>query len=232
MSKGPSTRLRDWLLPAEASFAWLVVDDAGFDGLEPLLPGEGPGESSRWAPKRLREFRAGRQVLRRALHDIGHPAQPLPRDADGLPRLPAELAASLTHTGQRTTFAAAAALPTALGLGLDAEELRPFALELSERILDVDERRALASHGSLDALGLWAFSAKEAFYKCVYPRTRRFLEFQQVQVALVSRGEADGEQWGEFVARSAVSAQGGGPDELRVRVVADASRVLSAAIWR
>lgn len=219
------------LLPREARFASVEVSDEDLERLDPLRPGEGTDSSGRWAPKRWREFRAGRQVARRVLSELGLPEQPLVRGADGLPSYPVGVAASITHTGGRRTFAAAAALRGARGLGIDAEQTRPLGSDLCARILTEEEAKVLSARGPLEELGLLAFSAKEAFYKCVYPTTRSFLEFAEVHFELLADFDGRAERSGAFRASSPRCASRGGPLSLEGRFVWTRERVLTAVVW-
>jgi 4'-phosphopantetheinyl transferase EntD len=214
-------------LPERARAAALEVDDAGLESLEALWPSEASSASS-FAPKRLREFRAGRQVARRALGELGLEPRALERDADGVPVFPSGLVGSITHTGRSHTFAAAAVLPGARGLGLDAETLRELGPEIGARIFGREELADFAKRPSLALIG---FSAKEAYYKCVFPSLRQVLEFHDVHLTLEHLEAKEGQERGSFRARSARAERLGGPAELLVRFTTDSERVLCLAVW-
>ncbi len=142
---------------------------------------------ARAVDKRRWEFRAGRHCARLALGELGMSAAPLLSSPDRAPIWPAGIVGSITHTGAGSHAYAAAVVARSdevRALGLDAELAEPLAEGLWPRVLLPAER------AFVDALpgperGLVAmlhFSAKEAFYKCQYPLTRRFLEFQDVEV--------------------------------------------------
>ena len=137
--------------------------------------------------KRRDEFSAGRILARRALLQLGIPATTILPHADRSPIWPAGIAGSITHT---RSFCAVAIARCDLSpsLGLDVEEDSPLKTELTERICTADEVAWIGKQSSsLDErgrLGKLFFSAKEAFYKCQYPLTGRFLEFHDVELSV------------------------------------------------
>jgi 4'-phosphopantetheinyl transferase EntD len=64
-------------------------------------------------------------------------------------------------------------------IGIDAEVDKALAPELVQMICTPSELRRVESR---DAVVY--FAAKEAFYKCQYPLTRKFLDFQDVELEL------------------------------------------------
>ena len=71
-------------------------------------------------------------------------------------------------------------------LGLDVEVIDAVDEHLWSRILNAAERNWLESCRP-DERRVWAtviFSAKEAFYKCQYPITAQWLEFEEAHVNL------------------------------------------------
>jgi enterobactin synthetase component D len=107
--------------------------------------------------KRQAEFAAGRVCARRALARLGLAAGPLLPGADRLD-----------------------------GVGIDAEGGAPLAADL-ERFICTERERAWLDGRVPESRGRWAkliFSAKEAFYKGQYPRSRTVLEFRDVELAL------------------------------------------------
>ena len=137
--------------------------------------------------KRREEFAAGRLLSRRALGRLGFAPGPLLPAEDRSPIWPEGIAGTITHT---RNFCAVAVAPhsQSLCLGLDIEDGSPLKDELAERICTPRELEWLAANASTDAqrgrLGKLVFSAKEAFYKCQYPLTKRFLEFEDVELKL------------------------------------------------
>jgi len=161
--------------------------EVGFGaGLAPLFDEEA-SLVARAIEKRKWEFQAGRHCARRACAELGIPEIAILSGPDRAPLWPAGAVGSITHTGagERAYAAAVVARSSDVrGLGVDAELAQPLPAELEARVLTARER---AFVDSLDASerGLTAmlhFSAKEAFYKCQYPLTQRFLGFQDVEV--------------------------------------------------
>jgi len=159
--------------------------------LDALTELEAAHVGPRWAEKRLWEFRAGRHCARRALARLGADHEVLrkgvPSGEQGVPRWPAGFVGSITHTGRGPThFAASAVTRAARSLGLDAELDLPLRHELWQRVLTPDERRrAQASCAPAEQRGRYAllvFSAKEAFFKAVFPLSGVFLGFHDVVV--------------------------------------------------
>ena len=149
-----------------------------------LLPVEAAGKE-RWAEKRIREFAAGRQCARHALQRIGYAPAPLLVLADRRPAWPEGATGSITHCAG---YACAVVAPAqgVRSLGLDVEVTGAVDEHLWPRVLGDSERAWLQSCAAQDRQ-LWAtviFSAKEAFYKCQYPVTAQWLEFEDAHVEL------------------------------------------------
>jgi 4'-phosphopantetheinyl transferase EntD len=144
---------------------------------EPLFAEERAG-LARAAPRRLREFAAGRHCAREALAALGEPRAPLPRLADREPAWPPGIVGSITHSRDYCA-AVVARRATCAGLGFDAEEWGRVRRDLWRRIATPAELAWLRAQA--DAGERWAsvlFSAKEAFYKAQHAPSRSFLGFQ------------------------------------------------------
>lgn len=136
---------------------------------------------------RKREYAAGRACARAGLAELGISDVTLLSGDDRLPIWPPGIAGSITHTN---SYCAAAIVPTDLArsIGLDAEpnepldpELFPYVCSPSELLWLGARARSEQDQGRLAKL---LFSIKEAVFKCQYPITRRYLEFDEVQVIL------------------------------------------------
>jgi 4'-phosphopantetheinyl transferase EntD len=128
--------------------------------------------------KRRGEFAAGRAAARAALAQIGAPAGPILACDRGGPIWPPGVVGSISHT-DRWAIAVASERLQALGVDLESDDALDRAL--AEIVCRPEERRPdadLARRG-IDAAKL-RFVAKEAFYKAVFPRARRFLDFEDV----------------------------------------------------
>ena len=155
-----------------------------------LFPEERTGQE-RWVARRVSEYSAGRQCAHLALRELGVEPQPLLAQSDRRPRWPEGCAGSITHC---RGFAAAAVARTSVlrSLGMDAELAGAVDASLWPRVLGAAERTWV---GQLpDAVQPLAatlvFSAKESFYKCQYPITGHWLEFQEARVTVTPAGAA------------------------------------------
>ena len=137
----------------------------------------------RAVPKRRHEFAAGRLLARNLLARAGHPLDALISDNDRVPRWPDAVTGSITHCD---TLCAVALTndPGILGLGIDVEPAVSLNPALLPQVLRASEIARLddVSPALRPLAGMLAFCAKEAVYKAVYPRRRRFLEFHDVEL--------------------------------------------------
>lgn len=173
--------------------------------IDRLHPDERPFGYDSWVEKRKREFRGGRHFARRALGASGAPHRALPPDVDGVPCFPTGFVGCITHTGKERTFVAAAATREPRRVGIDAEQRRDLPEDMTAHVLSQQERAALAqisaeqSFVGLRAEGeraLLAFSAKEAFYKCVFPVLRKRIAFHDVFFSLIPQKAESGSDAG------------------------------------
>jgi 4'-phosphopantetheinyl transferase EntD len=151
---------------------------------EQLFPSEREGKD-RWAEKRIREYAAGRQCAREALRRLGYSSTPLLSLPDRRPDWPVGVTGSITHCAG---LACAVVAPVQLvrSLGVDVEVIDAVDEHLWPRILNTAERSWLQTC-PVDEQRVWAtaiFSAKESFYKCQYPVTTHWLEFEDAHVEL------------------------------------------------
>lgn len=133
-----------------------------------------------WSEKRAREHWAGRRAAASVLRRYGLP-ETVGRADDGVPLFPRGVAGSIAHTGGRSVLGLCIASQAVPSLGIDIEDRKALSPELIERIVDDKELAFLGGiREELGDTGLWAFCAKEAYYKCVFPSHRRFLGFHEV----------------------------------------------------
>ena len=100
------------------------------------------------------------------------------------PIRPDGVVGSITHTGDFAAAAVAWAADIA-ALGIDSEQIiDPAAARDIADICMVDEATLFkAAHGrSFCEFCTFVFSAKEAVFKCLFPLTRKFLEFSDVRI--------------------------------------------------
>jgi 4'-phosphopantetheinyl transferase EntD len=145
-----------------------------------------PDEASvvaRAVPKRVQEFAAGRLCARSALARLGISGFAVRAAPDRRPLWPDGVVGSITHTAgfcaavvaERCRFAS---------LGLDTEIAEAVKEELWPSICVDAELRWIESLPRLDRAraATLVFCAKEAFYKCQYPRTLQWLSFSDLRV--------------------------------------------------
>ncbi|WP_374122313.1 4'-phosphopantetheinyl transferase family protein [Variovorax boronicumulans] len=145
--------------------------------------------------RRRAEFAAGRDAARQAMVALGLRAVGIGRGAEGEPVFPAGLRGSISHTHARAV--ALIGLATEYrSVGVDMDDARPLGDEAAagvtwesevqrvQRALGVSER-AVAQN--------FAFSAKEAIFKCQFPLTQdAALKAHQARL-LATHHPADGE---------------------------------------
>jgi 4'-phosphopantetheinyl transferase EntD len=129
-------------------------------------------------PKRRAEFGMARVCARRALARLGVAPVALVPEQDRAPRWPAGIVGSITHT-QSYCAAVVARRSELQSVGIDAEQDRLLGEEIMHMVCTKEEQAVVTAR---DAVVY--FSAKEAFYKCQYPLTKQFLDFQDVTLAL------------------------------------------------
>lgn len=170
---------------------------------------------------RRREFAAGRACAHRALRRLGIENPVVPSSEDRMPVWPEGIVGSISHSGG---FCAAAAARKAdiAGVGLDIEQTDRLREDLWKMIFRPEEREWLRERPAGERIR-WAtllFSAKEAFFKFQYPRTRRWVGFEEASV------RADPES-GEFL----LTVRASGPAEaLGVGEVAGRYRFLDGFV--
>ena len=192
------------LFPAEARCVFYLTDDASdavdLTRYEHLHPDE-RNEVSAAVDLRKGEFGDARWCAHQALRELGvESAGAILRGERGMPLWPEGFTGSLTHTdGLRA--AVAASTRHVHSMGLDAEPAEPLPEGVLHSIASATE---IAMVQRLQADGYpWAdrllFCAKEATYKCWFPMTRRWLDFDEAEIEL----RADGTFISQLLARPA-----------------------------
>ena len=106
---------------------------------------------------------------------------------DRAPIWPDDVVGSITHTGGFAAAAVAWAADIA-ALGIDSEQIIDPAMTADiADICMVDEATLFkAAHGrSFCEFCTLVFSAKESVFKCLFPLTRKFLEFSDVRITSI-----------------------------------------------
>ena len=135
-------------------------------------------------PNRQREFLAGRLCAAQALRCLGAGSTHVGMAGDRAPVWPDGVVGSITHSGGFAAAAVAWAADIA-GIGIDSEQIvAPAATRDIADVCMVDEAMLFKpAHGrSFCEFCTFVFSAKEAVYKCLFPLTRKFLEFSDVRI--------------------------------------------------
>jgi 4'-phosphopantetheinyl transferase EntD len=135
-------------------------------------------------PKRQREFFAGRWCAEQALRGLGVGSTHVAMAEDRAPIWPDGVVGSITHTCDFAATAVAWATDIA-AVGIDSEVIiDPATARDIADICMVDETTLFrVAHGrSFCEFCTFVFSAKEAVFKCLFPLTRKFLEFSDVRI--------------------------------------------------
>jgi enterobactin synthetase component D len=175
-------------LPSDVSSAAFAIDDLG-GVLSALDASEAAGDLPHGcAPKRRAEYLAGRHAAALALSALHLPSR-VERSPTGLPVWPNGAVGSISHGGG-LALAVCARQWQYRSVGVDVERVLhdAEARELAPAIAHQDElfllRAALPHARSGQRLSV-LFSAKESFFKCLYPLTGSFLEFSEARVVSV-----------------------------------------------
>ena len=134
--------------------------------------------------RRLQEFQHGRSCARLALSMLGQPPCPVGRGKHREPLWPAGFIGSISHAGDHAA-AAVAATDLFLGIGLDMEFADPIEDGLIASICRPEEIGRVDDGEDIGYRAKLLFSIKESIYKCVWPLTRQFVDFTEIEVRLV-----------------------------------------------
>jgi 4'-phosphopantetheinyl transferase EntD len=170
------------------------------------LPGDGaavPGvvldllhPSERGVAEGMRGYRqcsfvGGRLAARAAMQGLGRSPAPVLPDPRGAPLAPDDLSVSISH---KNHLAVAIVARSSLGsLGIDLEVLSPARPGIARRVLRPEE---LAAVEALPEDRQWTgtvvrFAIKEAIYKALAPRQKRYIGFEEASVAPGVNGDAE-----------------------------------------
>lgn len=135
--------------------------------------------------RRQKEFSAGRAAAREAMRRLGRSIASVPMQEDRSPQWPPDLVGSISHC-HATCISVVAAKSHWTSVGVDVEPDQDLPNELWSLIGHPDELRQTSAIPEA-ARGRWMmriFSAKEAYYKWLYPQTRKVLEFLDVEIIM------------------------------------------------
>lgn len=124
--------------------------------------------------RRRAEFAAGRVAARKAIFALGLPAIGVGTGADGEPLFPSELRGSISHSNTRAVALIGLAVDYC-SVGVDVDDSRPLGdVAAAEVTWEAEVRRIQRAFGFTDRVAAqnFAFSAKEAIFKCQFPLTQ------------------------------------------------------------
>ena len=179
-SQNPSfnvpTSISSWLRAVEHAHAGLqfAVQPSAAMGSSEMVAGRA---------KREREFFAGRRCAAKLLAQRGV-YQPVGVNSDRSPNWPEGTVGSISHS-DRWTIACVGTNDLFRSVGIDTEPIMSHesARQIKNDVATKAEMNRLASSGLSETAALTLiFSAKESYYKCWYPITKRFLEFRDVEI--------------------------------------------------
>jgi enterobactin synthetase component D len=155
-----------------------ALDQIMGDAADNLLP----DELRACAKRRRLPFLGGRLCAELALERMGHGACAVGRAADGSPRWPAGIVGSITHTDE-VAYAVVAPQARVGALGIDSEAWvdAETAQSVAEVCCTAGERAAWFPRQADPRVATVLFSAKEALYKAIHPRARRYVDFTEVE---------------------------------------------------
>ena len=135
------------------------------------------------APNRQKEFVAGRHLARALSDQLGLPPAPLRRADDRAPIWPSDRTGSLSHS-DTLCAAAVGKRGTIQSIGVDVETIGRVEQKLWPTLFTEKEANYFSSlaPNKVALETTLFFSAKEAFYKCQYPLTQKWVGFQDVEV--------------------------------------------------
>lgn len=144
-----------------------------------------PGVPPRAVRRRQLAFVAGRLCAERALMQAGAALQsPLLRGEHGQALWPSGWRGSISHTDDQA-FAAVMSQAHAAGLGIDAQaRIAPDALPaVLTQCMGVAERQLIDTQSDAPWAATVLFAAKEAGFKAIYERVRRFVDFTEYRMS-------------------------------------------------
>lgn len=135
--------------------------------------------------RRQKEFAAGRAAARKAMLRLGRSAVPIPMQDDRSPQWPADLVGSISHS-HAACVSVVAIKSRWKAVGVDVEPDQDLPRELWDLIgLPSELRRASDLPTTLQARWMMrVFSAKEAYFKWIFPQTLCLLEFHDAEIVM------------------------------------------------
>lgn len=182
------------LIYHEVSYDSDSMDFERFEKLGQALP----TNSQKWAPKRKRDYLAGRFCAKKCLSTFDLESFEIASNEDRSPIWPRGYCGSITHT---KTYACAvvASLDVYRSVGIDSEQImKESTFDRVKRQIATDTELDIVSQVSKQpriALTI-IFSAKEAVFKAVYPLVKKHFYFEAFEITDIT----DSYVLGRFVA--------------------------------
>jgi 4'-phosphopantetheinyl transferase EntD len=152
----------------------------------------------RAVPTRQQEFLRGRSCLRACLVRLDALRSPILPATSREPQLPSGFVGSITH-GAGVVAALAAPATWGAGVGLDIEEVGRMHPDTVDLVLSPSEREKATGASAVVDGAILAFSAKESVHKALFPSSRRWFDFLDVELDITAVGHrADLGEWGRF----------------------------------
>lgn len=123
--------------------------------------------------RRRAEFAAGREAARQVMGAMGKPAITIGQGTGGEPLFPAELRGSISHTREHAVAVVGLA-DDYCSLGIDLDDARSLGDAAAAGVTwqsEVSRIQSVMGFAERAAAQKFAFSAKEAIFKCQYPLT-------------------------------------------------------------
>ncbi len=180
MSPDDANRILPLLFPPEVVTAEMTSPPPRAD----LYPAEQACIAKACLKRRL-DFAAGRLCAHRAMARLGVDGFPLLVGEEGQPLWPPGIVGSISHCEGH--YGAAVAWEREVrSVGLDIERLEELEDEFARLVCTRQELHWIQTLPSdhRHVAAVLVFSAKECLYKCQFPLTRRWLDFQDVQVSV------------------------------------------------
>lgn len=123
--------------------------------------------------RRRAQFAAGRDAARQVMAAMSIPVVPIGQGAEGEPLFPAKLRGSISHT-RKHAVALVGLADDYCSLGVDLDDARPLGDAAAAGVTwksEVSRIQHVMGFAERAAAQNFAFSAKEAIFKCQYPLT-------------------------------------------------------------
>ncbi|WP_312241126.1 4'-phosphopantetheinyl transferase superfamily protein [Pantoea sp.] len=138
--------------------------------------------------RRRAEYLAGRYVAKVLLADLGYEQFDLIKAKEGAPCWPAGVSGSLSHSGNLAAGALhASEFLSSVGIDIESWLNEEHAVKIKEAILSDEESNRLNCLSESQKVTL-LFSAKESFFKAIYPKAGVRFDFRDVELVRLDSG--------------------------------------------